>query len=87
MRYRVLGPLEVRDGPRNVPLRKGRQRLLLAVLLLRANETVSSDRLIDALWGEEPPATAGSSLHNLVSGLRRDLGDGRLVTRDGGYAL
>ena len=87
MRFRILGPLEVQDGSRTVSLPQGRQRVLLAVLLLHANETLTSDRLIDGLWGEAPPSSAGSSLHNLVSGLRKALGDGRLVTRDGGYAL
>ena len=87
MRYSVLGPLEVRDGPRMVPLPQGRQRLLLAVLLMHANETLASDRLIDALWGETPPASAASSLHNLVSGVRKGLGDGRLLTNGHGYAL
>jgi YVTN family beta-propeller protein len=61
--------------------------VLLAVLLMHANEAVTSDRLIDALWGESPPPTAPGSLHNLVSGLRKAVGDGRLVTRDGGYLL
>ena len=61
MRYGILGPLEVRDGQRTVALADGRQRLLLAVLLLHANQAVSSDRLIDALWGESPPASAKGS--------------------------
>src|SRR4051812_31947638 len=87
MRYCVLGPSEVRDGSRMVPLPRGRQRLLLAVLLMHANETLASDRLIDALWGETPPASAASSLHNLVSGVRKALNDGRLVTSGHGYAL
>ena len=87
MRYRVLGPLEVRDGTRTVPLRQGRQRVLLAVLLLDAGKPISSDHLIDALWGEEPPPSAAGSLHNLVSGVRKAVGDGRIVTRDHGYLL
>src|SRR4051794_8982205 len=87
MRYRILGQLELRDGPRAVPLPQGRQRLLLAVLLLHANETVSSDRLIDALWGETPPPTAGRGLHNLVSALRKTLGNDALMTEGHGYVL
>ena len=87
MRYRLLGPLEVRDGSRTIRLPRGRQRLLLAVLLLHANETVSTDRLIEALWGEAPPPTATQSLHNLVSGLRKALANGELVTDGRGYAL
>ena len=87
MRYELLGPLEVRDGSRTIVLPRGRQRLLLAVLLLHANESLSSDQLIEALWGEAPPATAAASLHNLVSGLRKTLGNGQLVTTGHGYAL
>ena len=58
MEYRVLGPLEVRkdDGP--LPLGGAKQRALLALLLLNANRVVSRERLIDELWGDEPPATA-----------------------------
>jgi DNA-binding SARP family transcriptional activator/ABC-type branched-subunit amino acid transport system substrate-binding protein len=87
MQYGLLGPLEVRDGSRTISLPRGRQRVLLAVLLLHANETLSSDRLIDAMWGEAPPPTAAQSLHNLVSGLRKGLGNGQLVTHGHGYAL
>ena len=87
MRYLILGPLEVRDGARSVRLARGRQRLLLAMLLAHANRPLSTDRLIDALWGESPPPTAAASLHNLVSGLRKLLGGDVLVTRDHGYVL
>jgi peptide/nickel transport system substrate-binding protein len=87
MRYLILGPLEVRDGARPVRLARGRQRLLLAMLLAHANRPLSTDRLIDALWGESPPPTAAASLHNLVSGLRKLLGGDVLVTRDHGYVL
>ena len=87
MRYRILGPLEVGDGARVVRLAQGRQRLLLAVLLVHANEVISNDRLIDALWGETPPPTAARSLHNLVSSLRKNLPDGDLETRGHGYLL
>ena len=86
MRYQILGPLEVEDGSRPVILPQGRQRLLLAVLLANANQVVSRDRLIDALWEDAAPPSAAGSLHNLVSGVRRAVGDA-LVTRDGGYAL
>ena len=87
MRYALLGPLEVRDGSRMVPLPQGRQRLLLAVLLLHANQPLSRERLIDALWGESPPATAGRSLNNLISALRKALGNRVLVTDGPGYRL
>ena len=82
MDFRLLGPLEVvGDGGRALPLGAGRRRALLAYLLLRANEPVANDRLIDALWGEAPPATAAQMVQNQVSGLRRALGaNGRLET-------
>ncbi len=90
----VLGPLEVvRDGER-VRLGSGQQRRLLAVLVVHANEVVSSDRLVDVLWGEDssPGATPAlqtlvSRLQTLVSRLRPALGDDRLETRPPGYRL
>src|SRR5262245_27329269 len=87
MEFRLLGPLEVieRDGP--LALGGAKQRSLLAVLLLHANELVSADRLIDELWGQSPPATAAKSVQVYVSRLRKELGDGRLATRAPGYLL
>jgi DNA-binding SARP family transcriptional activator/ABC-type branched-subunit amino acid transport system substrate-binding protein/streptogramin lyase len=90
MEFRLLGPLEVVDGDGAVRLAEGRQRGVLVLLLLHRNETVSSDRLIDALWGERPPATAAKVLQNHVGQLRRALGDRegvRLQTRGRGYAI
>ena len=93
MDYGILGPLEVRAGDRVVPLRGARQRELLAVLLLHANEIVSSDRLIDDLWEGDPPPTAGKMIQNGVSQLRKLLtpdgteGEQLLVTRSPGYLL
>jgi DNA-binding SARP family transcriptional activator len=83
---RLLGPLEVwRDG-RPLTLRGRRRRALLAALALQG-EPVSAERLIDDLWGERPPPTAKSSLHNAVSILRKALGPDVLVSRPPGYAL
>ena len=62
MEFRILGPLEIRQNGRPLPCKGTKQRLLLATLLLHANEVVSSDRLIDALWGEAPPPTANKAL-------------------------
>jgi DNA-binding SARP family transcriptional activator/ABC-type branched-subunit amino acid transport system substrate-binding protein len=87
MEFRLLGRLEVRDGPRELALGGGKQRALLAVLLVHAGEVVQTERLIDALWGEQPPASALNSVHVYVSQLRRELGNGRLATRGRGYAL
>lgn len=74
MDFRILGPLEVRDGSRPLALGGGRQRALLAILLLHRNEVVSTDRLIDELWGESPPLGARKTLRAYVSRLRRAIG-------------
>ncbi len=87
MEFRILGPIEVVDRGRTVAIRRGKDQALLAYLLLHANEVVASDRLIDELWGERPPATAVKILQNAVSQLRRALGDDRLITRPPGYLL
>ena len=71
MNFRILGPLEVDE----VVLGGPRQRALLAVLLLHANESVSADRLVGALWGEDAPRTAVKALHVAVSRLRHELPD------------
>src|SRR4051794_18865106 len=73
--FRILGPLEVRADDTPVPLSGAKQRAVLAVLLLDAGQVVSRDRLIDALWGEAPPPTAGHTLDAYVSRLRKLLGD------------
>jgi DNA-binding SARP family transcriptional activator/streptogramin lyase len=85
MEFRILGPLEVVDDGRPVVLQRGKQLALLAYLLLHPNQLVSADRLIDALWGEQPPPTAAKILQNAVSQLRRALGEDRLVTQPPGY--
>jgi DNA-binding SARP family transcriptional activator len=86
--FRVLGPLEaVSEDGRPIALGGPRQRALLALLLLHANEVVSTSRLVDDLWGEHPPRTATTSLQNGVVALRRVLGSEELVTRAPGYML
>jgi DNA-binding SARP family transcriptional activator len=85
--FRILGPLEVVDGGRPLRLGGRNQRALLALLLLNVDEVVSTDRLIDALWAENPPRTAPTSLQNAVSQLRKLLGADRLVTKQPGYIL
>src|SRR2546428_10668128 len=87
MEFRLLGPLEVGDEGRPISIRRGKEQALLIYLLLHANEVVPSGRLIDELWDERPPSTAPKILQNAVSHLRKQLGDGRLVTRDPGYVL
>jgi DNA-binding SARP family transcriptional activator len=84
----ILGPLEARANGDRLPLGGPKQRAVLALLLLHANEVVSRDRLIDGLWGESPPPTASHSLDAYVSRLRKLLGDAaRIVTRPPGYVL
>jgi YVTN family beta-propeller protein len=85
--FRMLGPLEARDNGQRLELGGGKQRALLAVLLLSGGKAVSTDRLIDALWGEQPPASAPASVHAYVSRLRRALGSDRLVRNQQGYQL
>ncbi len=87
MRFAILGPLEVYDGARPLTVGGGRQRKLLGILLVHANESVSTDRLIDELWGAEPPTTAAKALQGLVSQLRKQLGSASLETVTGGYLL
>ena len=95
MDFKILGPLEVLDGDRGLALGGIKQRALLALLLLHANEVVSSDRLIAALWGEEQLEDAPRALQVAVSRLRRTLepnrpsgqSSGLLITRPPGYAL
>ena len=87
MEYRVLGPLEVLDeSGQKVSLGGAMQQSVLASLLLHAGQTVALDRLIDELW-DEPPATAARTVQAYVSRLRRELPDGAIETRAGGYAF
>jgi DNA-binding SARP family transcriptional activator len=90
MEFRILGPLEVLEGGEPISLGTLKERLVLAVLLLHANEFVSRDRLIDELWGVAPPPTARKAVNVYVSKLRKTLsanGDEPIATADGGYRL
>ena len=86
--FRILGPLEVltADG-RHLELGGQRQRAVLAALLLRANDVVSTEFLVDALWGEQPPRTATTSLQNSIVALRKVLGAELVQTKHPGYRL
>ena len=83
----MLGPLEVLDRGQDLPLGSGRQRALLALLLVHANEALAVDRIVDELWGESPPATAAKIVQIYVSQLRKALGEGRIVSQRPGYLL
>jgi DNA-binding SARP family transcriptional activator len=86
--FRILGPLEVVDGDRPLTLKGSRLRALLVLLLTSANEVVSADRLIDELWGAQPPRAASNALQYHVSQLRKALAaDGLVVTREPGYLI
>jgi DNA-binding SARP family transcriptional activator len=88
MEFRVLGPLEVVDRGRPLALGGPRQRALLALLLTRANEVVSTDRLIDDLWGARAPSTAANALQYHVSRLRKTLELTDLIlTQEPGYVI
>jgi class 3 adenylate cyclase/predicted ATPase/DNA-binding SARP family transcriptional activator len=87
MDFCILGPLEVLERGRPLALGGRKQRALLGLLLLHAGEAVSTDRLVDELWGERPPATAAKLVQGYVAALRKLLPDGVLVTRAPGYLV
>ena len=88
MEFRILGPLEVLEEGQALTLGGSKQRALLALLLTHSNETLSSERLIDELWGERPPATAAKTVQVHVSRLRKTLAaDDVVLTREHGYEL
>jgi DNA-binding SARP family transcriptional activator len=87
MEFRVLGPLEVVEDGQALPLGGTKQRALLACLVLRANQLVSTDRLVEELWPHGAPRTAAKTIQVYISKLRKELGEGRLVTHPPGYVL
>lgn len=88
MEFRILGPIEVVEQGRSLALGGARQRALLALLLTRANEVVSTDRLIDELWRERAPKTAANALQYHVSRLRKLLAPSHaIVTKEPGYLI
>ncbi len=87
MEFRILGPLEAVENDRALPLGGPKQRALLGVLLLHANEVVPSGRLAEELWGESPPNSARRLVQGYVYGLRRVLGAEVLATQPPGYRL
>src|SRR5215472_4500368 len=90
MRFRILGPLEVLSGEAWTPIGAPKWRTLLAVLLINHGQVVSTERLIDELWGDEPPAKPANLVATYVHRLRGVIGDpdGRvLVTRSPGYRV
>jgi WD40 repeat protein/DNA-binding SARP family transcriptional activator len=89
MQIRVLGSVDVELNGSHVRLAGPKQRAVLSMLALNANATVSLERLVDGLWGEEPPSTAPKMVQQYVSQLRRLFAEdgAQILTRDGGYEL
>ena len=87
MEFRILGSLQVVQDGESFAVGPVQQRALLAVLVLHRGEVVSTDRLIDELWGERPPATAAKTVQVYISHLRKVLGSGVIVTEGRGYRL
>jgi DNA-binding SARP family transcriptional activator len=87
MEFRILGPVEARADGGPIDLGRPKQRALLAALLLRAGAAIPREALVDALWGEAPPASAVQSLQVYVSGLRKVLGAERIETRGTSYRV
>ena len=91
LEFRVLGPVEVCDGGRILPLGGPKQRGLLADLILNAGSVVSAARLVDDLWGDAAPPAAGHTVETYIARLRRVLRAGSrpevLLTRPPGYVL
>ena len=85
--FRVLGPLEALAEGTPVKLGGSRPRAVLAVLLLHSGQVVSTSRLIDEVWAEDPPDTAANVLQGYVSQLRKELGRETIETREPGYVL
>ena len=84
---RLLGPLEVDGDSGPMALGGHKQRALLCLLAINAGRVVATDRLLDELWGEQPPRTAATSLQNMISSLRKALGADRVQTKAPGYLL
>src|SRR6185295_6938811 len=87
MEFGILGPLRLVTEDGEHPIGSAKARTVLALLVVRANQTVSADALIDALWENEPPRSAVATLQTYVYQLRKNSGIDALVTRPAGYAL
>ena len=87
IQYRLLGPLEVVVDGRPAKLGGPRQRAVLVALLAQADSVVPSSRLVDELWGENPPPTAANLVQGYISHLRKALGKNAIETHGTGYVL
>ncbi|MFC3992206.1 AfsR/SARP family transcriptional regulator [Actinoplanes siamensis] len=87
MRYRILGPLSVTEAGHAVAVTAGRDRTVLAMLLVNPNRIVGAGELIEAMWDGAPPATARGQLQSCISRLRRILQPGVILTDRAGYGI
>lgn len=87
LEVRILGPLAVSVDGRSIELGKGNERALFALLALEAGKPVSRDRIVDALWDDDPPATVAEMVRIYVARIRGRLGETRVARQTGGYAL
>src|SRR5262245_50098434 len=87
MEFRLLGPLEVSEGGRARSIGGPKQRTVLVHLILRANHVVPPERLVEEVWGGDPPPAVRSTLRSYLSHLRSALAPGQLERRSGGYVL
>jgi DNA-binding SARP family transcriptional activator len=87
MRIAVLGPLHIECGGQAIEVPAAKERSLLKVLALSAGSIVSTERIIEALWGEAPPKAARKTLQTYVWSIRKLLGEEAVETRPPGYRL
>jgi DNA-binding SARP family transcriptional activator len=87
MRFSVLGPVDIVDDDERRPLGGRRHLEVLAMLLVEPGRSVSADRIVTEIWGEDADARAIASLHTHVSNLRRALGKERILRDPSGYRL
>ncbi|WP_158887101.1 AfsR/SARP family transcriptional regulator [Amycolatopsis anabasis] len=91
VRFHILGPLAIHSDGKEIHLGGQRRSILLTTLLLEANQVLSLDRLIDAIWNETPPASAQSQVRICVSDLRRTFAaencENFIQTRSSGYRI
>src|ERR1700724_1043132 len=83
----VLGPLQVRQDGAPVMIPGAKPRAVLTMLGLHGGSVVSADALVEFLWGDDPPRTAGKALQTHISSLRRALGDGFVLTEGSGWTV
>ena len=87
MQVSLLGPLRIRGDAGEIVFGAAKERSLVAALALSPGRVVSVDALIDALWGDSPPATARKTIQTYVKNIRRACGPNAIDTVESGYSL